>query len=127
MNELEENVYKEIKAELVQNVIDKRIDNYIANKNELTHYYNVGKMIVDAQGDEERAKYGDGLIKKVSERLTREIGNGYSSRSIKYMRKFYLFQKGQPVVAQSMSWSHYTILLSLNDFNEINLNPVGIK
>ena len=99
MNELEENIYKEIKNELLHNLIDKRIDNYIANKNELTHYYNVGKMIVDAQGGEERAKYGDGLIKKVSERLTREIGNGYSSRSLKYMRKFYLFQKGQPVVA----------------------------
>ena len=120
MNELEENIYKEIKNELLQNTIDKRIDTYFINKNELTHYYNVGKMIVDAKGGEERAKYGDGLIKKISERLTREIGKGYSSRSLKYMRKFYLFQKGQPLVAQSMSWSHYTILLSLNDFNEIN-------
>ena len=49
MNKFEENIYKEIKNELVQSVIDKRVDNYFTNKNELTHYYNVGKMIVDAQ------------------------------------------------------------------------------
>ena len=64
MNELEENIYEEIKKELIQSVIDKKIDTYFVNKNELTHYYNVGKMIVDTQGGEEKAKYGDGLIKK---------------------------------------------------------------
>ena len=76
-------------------------------------------MIINAQGGEERAKYGDGLIKKISERLTKELGKGYSSRSLKLMKKFYLFQKGQPVVAQLISWSHYTILLSLSNNNEI--------
>ena len=35
------------------------------------------------------------------------------------MRKFYIFLKGQLVVAQ-LSWSHYTVLLSLNNTNEIN-------
>ena len=120
MNEFEENVYKDIKNELVQSVIDKRIDTYFVNKNELTHYYNVGKMIVNAQGGEERAKYGDSLIKRFSERLTRELNKGYSYRTLNLMRKFYLFQKVQPLVAQSISWSHYTILLSLNNSSEMN-------
>ena len=127
MNEFEENVYKEIKNELIQSVIDKRVDTYFVNKNELTHYYNVGKMIVDAQGGEERAKYGDGLIKNFSERLTMELGKGYSIRSLKYMRKFYLFQKGQPLAAQ-LTWSHYIELLNINDFNEIHyyINQINI-
>lgn len=119
MNEFEENVYKKIKNELVQSVIDKKIDTYFTNKNELTHYYNVGKMIVDAQGGESRAKYGNKIIKKYSERLIKELGKGYSSRSLKYMRKFYLFQKRQPVAAQ-LTWSHYIELLNINDFNKIN-------
>ena len=76
-------------------------------------------MIIEAQGGEERAKYGDGLIKKFSEKLTKEIGNGYSIRSLKYMRKFYIFQKGQQVAAQ-LSWSHWIELLNINDSNEIN-------
>ena len=120
MNEFEENVYQEIKKELVQSVIDKKIDTYFTNKNELTHYYNVGKMIIDAQGGEERAKYGDGLIRSFSKRLTKELCKGYSNRTLNLMRKYYLFQKVQPVVAQSISWSHYTILMSLKDINEIN-------
>ena len=35
------------------------------------------------------------------------------------MRKFYLFQKVQPVVAQ-LSWSHYMIILSIDDINKRN-------
>ena len=120
MNEFEKNKYLEIKEELLQSRIDKKIDTYFVNRNELTHYYNVGKMIIEAQGGEERAKYGDSLIKKFSEKLVKELGKGYSTRSLKYMRKYYLFQKGQPVAAQSLTWTHYIIILSLNDSFEIN-------
>ena len=129
MNEFEENKYLEIKKELLQSAIDKKVDTYFVNRNELTHYYNVGKMIIDAQGGEERAKYGDGLIKKFSERLTKELGKGFSTRSLKRMRKFYLFQKGTTVLAQSqkgqqmaakLTWSHYIELLNIDNFNEIN-------
>ncbi len=55
MNEFEENVYVEIKNELIQSAIDKKVDTYFVNKNELTHYYNVGKMLIDAQGGEDKA------------------------------------------------------------------------
>ncbi len=122
MNEFEENVYKDIKNELVQSVIDKKIDTYFTNRNELAHYYNVGKMIVDAQGGEEKAKYGNKLIKKFSERLTKEIGKGYSITTLKYMRQFYLFQKGQQLADQSflnISWSHIQQLLSIENIDKI--------
>ena len=119
MNEFEKNKYNEIKNELLNNSIEKSVNDYYINRKELSRYYNVGKIIVDAQGGESRAKYGDGLIKKFSERLSKEIGAGYSTRSLKLMRKFYLFQKGQAVPAQ-LSWSHFVELLVLNDYNEIN-------
>ena len=120
MNEFEENVYVEIKNELMQSVIDKKIDSYVVNKNELTHYYNVGKMIVDAQGGDERAKYGDGLIKKFSIRLNKELGKGYDITTLKRMRKFYIMiQKGATLWHQ-LSWSHYRELLSLENIAEIN-------
>ena len=76
-------------------------------------------MIIDAQGGKSKAKYGDGLIRKYSERLTKEIGKGYSTRSLKLMRKFYLFQKGQAVPAQ-LSWSHYKLLIRIEDDNTRN-------
>ena len=118
MNEFEENIYKDIKNELLTSVVDKKVDTYFVNRNELTHYYNVGKMIIDAQGGEERAKYGDGLIRKFSERLTKELNKGYSYRTLNLMRKFYLFQKVHAVHAQ-LSWMHYRELLSLNNNSEI--------
>ena len=119
MNEFEEKYYNDIKNELVQSVIDKKVDIYFTNRNELTHYYNVSKMIIEAQGGEERAKYGDGLIKKFSEKLTKELNKGYSYRTLNLMRKYYLFQKVHAVHAQ-LSWMHYRELISLNDNNEIN-------
>ena len=64
MNEFEENKYLEIKEELLNNEVEKKVGNYFVNKNELSRYYNVGKLIIEAQGGETRAKYGDGLIKK---------------------------------------------------------------
>ena len=119
MNEFEENVYKRIKNELVQSTIERRVDTYFTNRNQLSHYYNVGKMIVDAQGGDERAKYGDQLIKNISQRLSIELNKGYSYRSLNLMRKYYIFQKVHAVHAQ-LSWMHYRELLSLNDNNEIN-------
>ena len=113
------NYYKQIKQELINNEVYKKVKDYSKNRNDLNTYYNVGKLLVEAQGGESRAKYGDGLIKEYSIKLTHELGKGYSIRSLKNMRKFYLFQKGQPVVAQ-LTWSHYTILLSLKNINEIN-------
>ena len=127
MNELEEKVYQNIKKELVNSVIDKRIDTYFANKNELTHYYNVGKMIIEAQGGEKKAKYGNELVKKYSLKLTSELGRGYDITTLKRMRQFYLMiEKGAPLVHQ-LTWSHYIILITLNNIVEMNYYIEQIK
>ena len=64
------NYYNEIKTELINNEIYKRVKNYSKNRNDLRTYYNVGKLLVEAQGGETRSKYGDGLIRVYSKRLT---------------------------------------------------------
>ena len=111
--------YKEIKHELINNEIYKRVKDYSKNRSDLSSYYNVGKLLVEAQGGEKRAKYGDSLIKEYSKRLTLELGKGYSIQNLKNMRKFYLFQKGQTLSAQ-LTWSHYCELLKLDNSNMIN-------
>ena len=117
---MQRNYYDEIKNELINNEIYKRVKDYSKNRNELSIYYNVGKILIEAQGGEDRAKYGDGLIKEYSERLTKELGKRYSTTTLKYIRMFYLLiEKGQPMVDQ-LSWSHYCELLPLKDTNEIN-------
>ena len=113
------NYYNEIKEELINCETYKRVKDYSKNKKELETYYNIGKILIDAQGGEERAKYGNQLIKEYSIKLTQELGVGYSERSLQYMRKFYLFQKTQAMLA-NLTWTHYTILLSLKNIAEIN-------
>ena len=80
------NYYEEIKKELINNEINRKVKNYSINKSDLETYYNVVKMLIDAQGGESRAKYGDNLIKEYSRRLTNELGKEYSERNLKNMR-----------------------------------------
>ena len=90
------NYYDEIKNILVDNAIGRKVREYKSNQKDLESYYTVGKLLVEAQGGEERAKYGDGLIKEYSKRLTSELGKGYSIQNLKNMRRLYLFfQKRQ--------------------------------
>lgn len=114
------NYYEQIKEELINNEIYKKIKDYSKNRNDLSTYYNVGKLLIEAQGGEKRAKYGDNLIKKYSERLKKELDKKYSFTVLKNMRQFYLmFIKG-PTVSGKLTWSHYVELLKLNDLIEIN-------
>ena len=106
--------YEEIKNELINNEVNKKIKDHSKNKSDLTTYYNVGKKLAEAG-----KHYGEGIIKEYSKRLTMEIGKGYGLSSLKNMRKFYYFQKSHPLV-DFLSWSHYCILLSINDDNKIN-------
>ena len=112
------NYYDEIKNILISNEAYKKVKDYYKNRNDLMSYYNVGKLLIDAQGGEKRAKYGNHLIKEYSIKLTKELGKGYSTRTLKLMRKFYLFQKGQTLSAQ-LTWSHYVDILSIENPNII--------
>jgi len=114
------NYYNEIKNELINNEIYKKVKDYSKNKNDLNTYYKVGKLLIEAQGGEERAKYGDKLIKEYSKKLTNEVGRGYSTRNLKYMRKFYLFFKKRQAMPAQLTWSHYIELLSITNEQKIN-------
>ena len=118
------NYYNEIKNILVDNAIGRKIREYKSNQKDLESYYNVGKLLVEAQGGEERAKYGNGLIKEYSKRLTSELGKGYSIQNLKNMRRFYLVvEKRQSLIVQfkslNISWTFIIKLLKLNDVNEL--------
>ena len=115
------NYYKKIKEELINNEIYKKVKDYSKNKSDLNTYYNVGKLLVEAQGGEERSAYGNKLIKEYSNKLTNEIGKGYSTRSLYNMRLYYILFNNeilQPLVAK-LTWSHYTLLLNFKDINKI--------
>jgi len=109
------NYYNEIKKELTNNEINRKVKNYSINKSDLNTYYNVGKILSEAG-----KHYGEGIINDYSIKLTREFGKNYNTTTLKRMRQFYLLiQKGATVWHQ-LSWSHYRILITLNSIEKIN-------
>ena len=60
------NYYNEIKNELINNEVYKRVKDYSKNRSDLNTYYMVGKLLSEAS-----KSYGEGLIKKYSNRLQR--------------------------------------------------------
>ena len=114
------NYYNEIKNKLIDNEVYKRVKDYSKNRNDLNTYYEVGKLLIEAQGGEDRAKYGDGLIKEYSERLYNELGKKYDITTLKRYRQFYLKIEKGAALRHQLSWTHYRELLTLDNINELN-------
>ncbi len=106
------NYYNEIKNELIGNEVYKKVKDYSKNRSDLKTYYNVGRLLSEAG-----KHYGAGIIKKYSDKLTLELGKGYTETRLKYMRQFY---EKRPTLSDFLTWSHYVELLKINDINEIN-------
>ena len=111
------NYYDEIKTELVNNEITKKVKDYSKNKSDLTTYYNVGKLLAEAG-----KHYGEGIIKEYSDRLSSELNIKYSVRTLYKIIKYFNYTNKQkvPTVSAKLSWSHYDELLKLTDENIIN-------
>lgn len=87
-------------------------------------YWQIGKRIVEEeQQGEERAAYGEGLIKELSKALTGEFGKGFSIANLENFRKFYsTFSENEKPYAlrRELSWTHYRLIMRVE-------NPVAIQ
>ncbi len=114
------NYYNEIKETLIKNEIYKKVKDYSKNKSDLNAYFEVGRLLVEAQGGEKRAKYGNKLTKEYSEKLTNELGKGYTTSALKRMRKFYVVIQKGATLSHQLTIGHYIELLKLKSIKEIN-------
>ena len=105
------NYYNEIKDELINNEINKKVKNYSINRSDLNTYYNVGKLLLEAGNT-----YGEGIIKEYSKKLTNELGPGYSQRNLRNMRQFYKVSQKWQTLSATLSWSHYCEILWFEDY-----------
>lgn len=99
-------------------------------------YYEIGRIIVEEeQRGEQRAAYGQQLLKELSDYLTQNFGKGFSVGNLKNIRQFYKVystdQIGETVFSQFenlpavstgrkffLSWSHYLKLMRIDDVDE---------
>lgn len=86
-----------------------------ANHEMVLAYWNIGKLIVQIQGGAERASYGDGLLKRISRKLTSEFGKGFTYANLKNMRQFYECFPNRYALRSQLSWTHYRQLMRVDD------------
>ena len=119
------------------------------NNIQIITYYIIGMWIVEEQQNgKDRSEYGESLLRELSRTLTNEFGNGYSESSLRNFRKFYLIFKGRlqnslildfttmnsaTAVAEfeslpfSLDWSHYLILMRIENEEERNFYEIESK
>ena len=114
------NYYDEIKNELINNEIYKKVKDYSKNRSDLETYFNVGKLLIEAQGGEDRAKYGNSLIRDYSKKLIIDVGKQYNYKTLLKIRKFYEFSQKVATLSRQLTWSHYLELLKFDNLNLIN-------
>jgi predicted nuclease of restriction endonuclease-like (RecB) superfamily len=103
------------------------------NQTMVLTYFKIGERIVkEEQNGKDRAEYGKSLLLGLSNVLTKEFGKGFSVTNIQQMRNFYLaYEKQQTLSVKSkkaikqtvsvifnLSWSHYLILVRIENEDE---------
>ena len=113
----------------INNIFDNIKDLVINSRNKvyqtvntemLSLYWNIGKAIMEIQQGDERASYGDAVLEKLSEKLTNELGKGFSKRNLERMRKFYICFPIATTVSSQLSWSHYLEIIKIEEEQKRN-------
>lgn len=109
------NYYEDIKKELINNEINRKVKTYTINKSDLTTYYNVEKMLSKAG-----KCYGESIIKEYSKKLTNELGKEYGVSNLRRFRQFYLMIEKGATLSHLLTWSHYIEIIPINNVTIIN-------
>ena len=124
--EIKKDIYQEI-HDLLHNARQNIISNI--NSTMTKTYFLIGKRIVKEEQDgNKRAEYGKNLIKMLSEKLTKEFGKGFSETNLEQMRKFFKVYGIPQTLSEefqfNLSWSHYLILMRIENINARNFYEI---
>ncbi len=113
----DEETYIKIKNSIIK--AQKKL--YIAVNNAMVEaYWEIGKEIFIACGENDRGEYGKHILEFISEKLTKEFGKGYTVSNLKNMRQFYRVFPNRQTLSSDLSWSHYTLLMRIDTDNSRN-------
>lgn len=114
------NINKEFVSDIKQILEEARQKAYYAvNISMIEAYWLVGKRIVEhEQKGEQRAEYGEQVIAQLSEILTLDLGKGFSQRSLRDFRQFYLIFPEMEIwrtVCAKLTWSHIRLIMRIQN------------
>ena len=114
------NYYDEVNNYVKKVEMGKAIRETNANMELVECYWNVDRLIVEAQGGKDKSKYGNELLKNWAAKLTKEYGKGYDYTNLSRFRQLYLCFPIIGTVCQQLSWSIIRTLLPIEDKNKRN-------
>ena len=98
----------------------------VVNSAMVQAYWEIGQEIHKACG-EDRAEYGKRLLEYLSEQLTNEFGKGFTVANLKNMRQFYRTFPIRQTLSSELSWSHYTLLMRVEDEKSREFYTILVK
>jgi len=104
----------------IRKIIEIARDNIVhaVNTEMVTAYWHIGKEIVDEeQRGRRKAHYGESVLLRLSERLTAEFGAGFEETNLRKIRQFYLTYPIRDALRLELSWTHYRILMRIDNPN----------
>jgi len=115
---------KDYKKELIKLVekaeVNKGYHDYFKNKDLVNNYFEIGKLLIEAQGGEEHDTYGNKLIKTWSVELTEKFGKGYDASNLRRFRQFYSEFKMCGPLGHILTWTNIRLLLPIKNVNKRN-------
>jgi predicted nuclease of restriction endonuclease-like (RecB) superfamily len=79
-------------------------------------YWEIGRVIFEEeQKGQDRARYGEFLIKSLSEELTPLFGSGFSYRQLNLFRQFYREFPIVNALRSQFSWTHYRTFIRIEN------------
>lgn len=79
-------------------------------------YWNIGRLIVEhEQKGSSRAEYGAQQLEYLAKNLQNRFGRGFDVSNLRNMRRFYLTYPIQDAVRPELSWTHYRLLIRLEN------------
>jgi predicted nuclease of restriction endonuclease-like (RecB) superfamily len=93
----------------------RRIVYQAANFAMVETYWKIGEKIVEEQGGDVYAQYGENLLISVSARLRAEFGKGFTYVNLTNMRKFYLQFPNVYALRKELRWTHYRSLIRVEN------------
>lgn len=79
-------------------------------------YWEIGKRIVEEeQKGKERATYGKNLLDNLAGSLSEDFGKSFDARELRRIRQFYLCFPIRDTVRPELSWSHYRLLIRVEN------------
>lgn len=97
----------------------RRVSARMTNTAMVIAYWLIGRrIVVEEQNGQDRAKYGEGLLKKLSQTLTEEFGGGISYANLRNMRQFYQTYPELEIcytLCSKLSWSHNRLIMRVPD------------